>query len=196
MIVRRATENDVEGYLDLFEAVVAEGIWLGSQPPVDRDDRRQRLLAALADERSVRLVAVAGEGFGEGFGEGIGDRSVAGDGERIVGQLALDVAPYGVADFGMCVAADWRGRGVGGALVDEAVAAARSLGAHKVALQVWPHNHAARRLYRRHGFVEEGRLRRHYRRRSGELWDAVVMGRVLDEETPGCSVPEGDGARG
>ena len=56
---------------------------------------------------------------------------------------------------------------------------------------MWPHNHAARRLYRRHGFVEEGRLRRHYSRRNGELWDAVVMGLVLDEERPGSSIPEG-----
>jgi RimJ/RimL family protein N-acetyltransferase len=54
-----------------------------------------------------------------------------------------------------------------------------------VALQVWPHNQAARRLYLRHGFAEEGLLRRHYPRRNGELWDAVVMGLVLDETSPG-----------
>ena len=63
--------------------------------------------------------------------------------------------------------------------------AARDLGAHKVALQVWPHNEAARRLYLRHGFVEEGLLRRHYPRRNGELWDAVIMGLILDETSPG-----------
>jgi hypothetical protein len=39
--------------------------------------------------------------------------------------------------------------------------------------------------------VEEGRLRRHYRRRNGELWDAVVMGLVFDTTTPGS--PHGDG---
>jgi RimJ/RimL family protein N-acetyltransferase len=81
---------------------------------------------------------------------------------------------------------------VGGALVEEAVATARRLGAHKVALQVWPHNQPARRLYRRHGFADEGRLVRHYRRRNGELWDAIVMGMVLDHDSPGSSVPEGD----
>jgi RimJ/RimL family protein N-acetyltransferase len=95
-----------------------------------------------------------------------------------------------VADLGMCVDASWRGRGVGTALVAEAIATARNLGAHKVGLQVWPHNEPARRLYRRHGFVEEGRLRRHYRRRNGELWDAVIMGLVLDEETPGSPYPD------
>jgi hypothetical protein len=43
--------------------------------------------------------------------------------------------------------------------------------------------------------VEEGRLRRHYPRRNGELWDAIVMGLVLDEERPGSSLPEDDVAQ-
>lgn len=28
----------------------------------------------------------------------------------------------------------------------------------------------------------EGRIRSHYRRRSGQLWDAVIMGLVLDPD--------------
>ena len=62
----------------------------------------------------------------------------------------------------------------------EAIDQARTAGAHKVALQVWPHNAAAIALYERFGFQREGYLTRHYRRRSGELWDAVVMGLPLD----------------
>jgi RimJ/RimL family protein N-acetyltransferase len=108
--------------------------------------------------------------------------------DAIVGHARVDLAPYRVAGLGMMVDAAWRGRGVGGALVRAAVDAARDLGAHKVALQVWPHNEAARRLYLRHGFVEEGVLRRHYPRRNGELWDAVIMGLVLDETSPGSSL--------
>jgi hypothetical protein len=30
------------------------------------------------------------------------------------------------------------------------------------------------------GFVEEARLRKQYRRQSGELWDVLVMGLVLE----------------
>ena len=172
MNVREATADDVEGCLDLLETVVGEGIWLGAQPPFDRADRRERLLADLGDERSVSLVAVEPE---------------AG---RIVGHLGLRVAAYGVADFGMCVAPDHRRQGVGRALVSEAVEAARRLGAHKVTLQVWPHNGPARRLYRDLGFADEGRLRRHYLRRNGELWDAIIMGLVLDEDRPGSSLPD------
>jgi ribosomal protein S18 acetylase RimI-like enzyme len=69
---------------------------------------------------------------------------------------------------------------VGTALLAEAVRRARAAGAHKIALQVWPHNAAAIALYERFGFQREGYLRRHYRRRSGELWDAVVMGLPLE----------------
>jgi len=97
-----------------------------------------------------------------------------------VGELVLHLAGYGVADLGMAVAAAWRGRGIGSALLADAIDRARKAGAHKVALQVWPHNSAAIALYERFGFQREGYLTRHYRRRSGELWDAVIMGLRLD----------------
>jgi ribosomal protein S18 acetylase RimI-like enzyme len=54
-----------------------------------------------------------------------------------------------------------------------------------VALQVWPHNERAIALYRKFGFQVEGRLVRHYRRRNGELWDAIPMALVLDTTSPG-----------
>ncbi|HET9558925.1 MAG TPA: GNAT family N-acetyltransferase, partial [Actinomycetota bacterium] len=105
---------------------------------------------------------------------------VAEAGGELVGQLGLHLARYGVAELGMAVAAGWRGRGVGRALVAEGIDRARAAGAHKIDLQVWPHNAAAIALYERFGFEREGYLRRHYRRRSGELWDAVIMGLRLD----------------
>ena len=92
--------------------------------------------------------------------------------DQLVGHARIDMASYRVAGLGMMVDAA-AGPGVGGALVRAVIDAAGDLGAHKIALQVWPHNEAARRLYLRHGFVEEGLLRRHYPRRNGQLWDAV-----------------------
>jgi ribosomal protein S18 acetylase RimI-like enzyme len=50
---------------------------------------------------------------------------------------------------------------------------------HKLSLGVWPHNAAAIALYRKFGFVEEGRRVKHYRRQSGELWDIIEMGLLL-----------------
>ena len=166
--VRRATPDEVDTIVDLYIAVVEEGKWLGGQAPVDRAERRERFRNEIeTTDKAASLVATVGD--------------------EIVGHAAVDLTPYNVAGLGMMVDADWRGRGVGGALVRGAIDAARQLGAHKVALQVWPHNDVARRLYLRHGFVEEGLLRRHYPRRNGELWDAVIMGLVLDETSPGSS---------
>jgi RimJ/RimL family protein N-acetyltransferase len=158
--VREATLADADALVAMLVAVAGEGRWIGTEAPVDVERRRRRMVAEIEGEDAVVLVAEA-----------------AG---APVGQLGLHLAGYGVADLGMLVAAGWRGRGVGSALLAEAVERARAAGAHKVALQVWPHNSAAIALYERFGFRREGYLRRHYRRRSGELWDAVVMGLPLD----------------
>ena len=169
-VVRPLTADDLDQVIDLFVAVVDEGRWLGTEPPLERDAQRERFSQSLEQpESSASLVAVAGD--------------------RVIGHVLVHLERYGVAGLGMMVDVAWRGRGVGGALVDAAIQSARDLGAHKLALQVWPHNTVARRLYLRHGFVEEGILRRQYRRRNGELWDAVIMGLVLDETSPGPSLP-------
>ena len=52
-------------------------------------------------------------------------------------------------------------------------------GLHKLSLGVFTHNAAGIALYRKFGFVEEGRRVKQYRRASGELWDAVDMGLLL-----------------
>jgi putative acetyltransferase len=158
--VREATLADVDRVLPLLAAVAGEGRWIATEAPVDTERRRRRMAEDVEGTDAIILVAEAGGGP--------------------VGELGLHLARYGVADMGMAVAAGWRGRGVGTALLAEAVVRARKAGAHKLALQVWPHNTAAIALYERFGFQREGHLRRHYRRRSGELWDAIIMGLPLD----------------
>ena len=158
--VRPAREEDIDAMVDLLAAVAEEGRWIGTEAPVDRERRRRRYAEDLQRDNTVVLVADAG-------GE-------------LVGELGLILARYGVADLGMLVAVGWRQRGVGSALLRAGIDWARQAGAHKIALQVWPHNRAAIALYERFGFQREGRLRRHYRRRSGELWDAIVMGLPLE----------------
>jgi ribosomal protein S18 acetylase RimI-like enzyme len=158
--VRPATATDVDALVAMLVEVAGEGRWIGTEAPVDTERRRRRMADYVEGDDAIVLVAEAGG--------------------TPVGQLGLRLAPYGVADLGMAVAAGWRGRGVGTALLAEAVARARKAGAHKIALQVWPHNAAALALYERFGFRREGYLTRHYRRRSGELWDAIIMGLPLD----------------
>jgi RimJ/RimL family protein N-acetyltransferase len=161
--IRSGRVADLPGVLDLLEAVAAEGRWIGAES-IDREQRRAALVESIADPAAAVFVADA-----------------AG---AVIGQLGMALRPYGVAEIGMLVAASWRGRGVGSALLGAGIDWAGAAGAHKVALQVWTHNDAARALYRRFGFVEEGVLRRHYRRRNGERWDAIIMGLFLDGPAP------------
>jgi RimJ/RimL family protein N-acetyltransferase len=161
VLVRPLRPQDVDEALDMFAAVAAEGLWIGSEAGFDRSARRARWLADLDDPAGRSLVV-----------------QESADG-RIVGNGRVQLAPYGVAELGMVLAPQVRGRGIGGRLLDRLVVAAAQLGAHKVDLQVWPHNEPAVRLYLSRGFVVEGRFRAHYRRANGQLWDAILMGLPL-----------------
>lgn len=157
-MVREAVADDVEPWLALFQQVAAEGRWILAEAALDERWAHRSFARTLASDAAVTLVAEV-------------------DG-TMVGHLGLTVVA-GCADLGMMVAPDHRGRGVGSALVEEAIAWCRAHGAHKLALMVFPHNTAAVRLYERHGFVVEGRLVEHVRRANGERWDLVAMGLLL-----------------
>ena len=160
LAVRRAAADDVDAILDLYEAVAAEGRYIARELPVDRDSLRPTWVESIKDQDGAWFVA-------EVEGEIVGSASIQG---------------RGVANLGMQVAGPHRGRGIGSALLEASIEWARQAGAHKVALEVWPHNEAAIALYEKFGFEREGYLRKHWRRRSGELWDSVVMGLLLEAE--------------
>ncbi|HUS60890.1 MAG TPA: GNAT family protein [Acidimicrobiales bacterium] len=166
-VVREATEADFDQWFEVFEAVAAEAKWVGSEAPMDRDRRRAGYLETLVRNDATTFV-------------------VEGDG-TVVGALGIHGGSPGLYDLGMFLAPEWRGRGAGSALMECCLAWAREHAAHKITLTLWPHNVAARALYEKFGFTVEGRFRRHYRRKSGELWDAVAMGLVLDDESPGSA---------
>jgi RimJ/RimL family protein N-acetyltransferase len=167
VIVRPATEDDLETAVDVLVAVAAEGRWIAAEPPVDRAERLERWRRIFMEEHGGTMFVADVDDTVVGFA------AVKG----VAGPCGTGVMDLG----GMAIASDHRGKGIGSALVQACIDWARESGAHKIALQVWPHNEAARSLYRKFGFEEEGYLRRHWRRRSGELWDAVVMGLLLDE---------------
>ena len=153
--IRPAEACDARAMAELFAAVAAERTGIATEPPVD------------IDERAVQFARTAD-----------GSVVVVADGQ-IVGMLHIEVSRHGFGEFGMLVDRDWRGRGVGSALVQAAISRARSQGLHKLCLEVFVHNMAAIALYRKSGFVEEGRRVGQYRRASGELWDSIVMGLAL-----------------
>ncbi len=168
--IRPETEQDVDAVLDVLETVAAEGRWIGAEAPLERGPRAERIRDGLQHPDTFAAFVAEVDGV-------------------VVGSIGLQLAPYGVANLGMAILDGFRGRGIGTRLLEVGIAWARRAGAHKVALEVWPHNDRAIGLYRKMGFVEEGRLRRHYRRRNGELWDAVVMGLVLEPDHGPVATP-------
>ncbi len=158
----------------MFAQVADEGRWLGTEAGFDRDHRAEQLRAAIDAPDTSRPLVVEWTTTGE-----------------IVGTGHAHLRSYGVVEIGMCLVTRWRGQGIGVQLLDELVTQSRDLGGHKVALQVFPHNERAVALYRARGFVIEGRLVRHYRRRDGQLWDAILMGLPLDDVDP-PRPPRGD----
>jgi len=105
---------------------------------------------------------------------------------ELVGRLSLarDTHPssYHVADLGLMISADHRRRGIGRALLEQAVAWAQNAGVRKLELHVFPWNEPATRLYEAFGFEREGLRREHYRRESGYV-DAILMAYQLPPST-------------
>jgi [ribosomal protein S18]-alanine N-acetyltransferase len=163
--VRTVAAADLEASLDLFEAVCAEGRWLATESPIDRREVRRSWEALLA----------------------------SGDGTVLVAEEAPGAPPAGLLvlvgrarpELGMLVAEAERRRGVGAALLREAIAWARAACAAEIVLHVSPHNAAALALYRKLGFEDRGLVRRGYLRRSGERWDAHRMVLTLDAGAAG-----------
>lgn len=167
--IRPATVVDFPGWFALYDAVASEGRWIGGEPPSDREARRTGFMHFVESADAVTLLCESGA--------------------RLIGVLGIEIRS-GIADLGLMVDADWRGQGIGSLLMAEGVAWATEQGAHKIVLEVWPHNAAAIALYTKFGFVKEARLVRQYRRRNGELWDAIGMGLVLDTTSPGSPYGE------
>lgn len=154
-VVRPASAGDARAMAEIFATVADEHEGIATEPPVGVEERA----ALFARSAAESIVAVA-------------------DG-RIVGMLHVEVSRFGFGELGMLVDRGWRGRGVGSALVQAAIDRARDRGLHKLCLEVFARNTAAIGLYRKFGFVEEGRRAQQYRRASGELWDSIMMGLAL-----------------
>ena len=151
--VRPARDDDRLPLALLFAAVAEERDGIASEPPIDVEE------CAANWKLDATFLAVA-------------------DGE-VIGSLHVDHTRFGFGEIGMMVARDWRGRGVGSALVAAAIEWGRENGLHKLTLSVFPHNEAAIRLYRKFGFAEEGRRQKQIRRANGEIWDLIEMGLQL-----------------
>lgn len=162
MFVREATSADAEAMARVIAAVAEEGS-IGTEPPVDIEARAQRFRETLESRRPGGMWVLDDDG-------------------RVVGNAGVhESGPTGVLSFGMALLAEARGRGGGRALLEAILDHARSCGAHKVELEVWPDNARAVALYAAAGFEVEGVRRDHYRRRDGSLRSVLLMAYLVDD---------------
>lgn len=157
--IRRATPNDAEAIARIFDSPRA--CWGTLQTAyMSVEGRRKRIVEA--DEHTYPLVAVV-------------------DGE-VVGQLTLHANSRArrkhSGGLGMAVRDDWQGKGVGTALMEACLDMADNwLNIHRMELEVFVDNEWAIHLYRKFGFVIEGRLV-DYAFRDGVYVDTFTMGRI------------------
>ncbi|MCH8552283.1 MAG: GNAT family N-acetyltransferase [Natronospirillum sp.] len=140
MDIRPARIEDARAIHQVMATIIAEGRYLMSGKPPDLEQYCAHLGATLKLGSPVWVACSDG---------------------RVIGWC--DVHPrvnpeqQHVGRLGMGVARAWRRRGCGDALLQAAIRKAWRVGFQRLELEVFADNEEAQRLYRRHGFREEGR---------------------------------------
>jgi diaminopimelate decarboxylase len=163
VVVRSARARDARSFMTFWTRIVEEGGFVRSEQVAHSLRVYRARFRHPWTEHDAQIVAVSGE--------------------RVVGHVYIQRERHPVtrhvATLGIAVAADARARGIGTALLAEAIGWARSVGVEKIVLSVYPRNTAAIALYRKFGFIDEGRLARHSRKSYGyedEILMAVWIG--------------------
>jgi RimJ/RimL family protein N-acetyltransferase len=164
VLIRAARPADAHSFVAAFRSVAAERRYIRTETVGRSTGHYRRRFRRSWDEHGAHVLAL--------------------EGARVVGSVSIhrDEHPTTrhVATLGMFVTADHRGRGIGTALMDAAMRWAWAFGIERLELSVYPDNAAARALYRRFGFVEEGRLVRRSKKSYG-YEDEILMAVRLDD---------------
>jgi RimJ/RimL family protein N-acetyltransferase len=166
--VRPAKPRDARSFLDAYRTVAAERRFIHTEQVSRSVGFYRRRFRRSLDDRGMHALAL------DASGAVVGSLSIRRDAHPMIRH---------VATLGMFVVSSHRGRGIGSALLAEAVRWARRVGIERLELTVYPHNTAALALYRRFGFVEEGRLVRHAKKSYG-YEDEILMAAWLGDDEP------------
>jgi ribosomal-protein-alanine N-acetyltransferase len=151
--VRPAHARDLDAVIDIERDSFADPSW-------SRDTFRG-LLTAPRTRFVVACATTADAGGGDA---------------ATIGYIVLSHVVDEAEIANLAVAPEWRGRGVGGHLVDVAIEAAAASGVRSLFLEVRESNTAAQRLYRSRDFVVVGRRPGYYRRPAE---DALLLQRRI-----------------
>ena len=166
-IVREGQPDDAEQIIAYIQRISAEpGISIVLEPgefTLTVEQERQFIADRAAEDNSLFLVA-------EAMGQIVGVLGLRGGMRRAVRHETV---------LGITVAKEWRGRGVGDALMSRAIDWAKRSGViTRIELQVFTSNTTAIHLYQKHGFEIEG-CRRKSVYREGSYHDDYVMALLL-----------------
>jgi len=177
-LLRPQSRKQSAAYTDVIAGcLIAVAVCL---PPDDDGDNEKW------ETKGAPAPATGDDGISSASGTSTGTSTTDKKKPKMIGFAALHAtAPssphHRSANVALCLASNSQGRGLGGEalgwLVDWGF---RHGGLHRVGLQAASYNERALGLYRRAGFVEEGRLRGRVRF-DRRWWDLVEMG-MLEEE--------------
>ena len=171
--VRPARPADARSYLAFWTVIVEEAGHVRTERVTGTTRTYRRRFRRPWTDREAQIVALDADG-------------------SVVGHLYIEREGHPVtrhvASLGIAVSAGVRGRGIGTALMVEALRWARSVGVEKIVLSVYPNNTGAIALYRKFGFIQEGRLARHSRKSYGDE-DEILMAAWIGGDGPDGQAP-------
>jgi L-amino acid N-acyltransferase YncA len=157
--VRRATTEDAEGIVAIWQEIVAERSYSAVDVPFGIDEERE-YIRSLSSREGI-FVALSAAGHVVGF-------------QSLDQWTKLFRSMDHVGQLGTFVAREWRGCGVGTSLAKCTFDHARANGFEKLVIYVRAGNTGAQTFYASLGFVPCGHLR-HQVKIAGEYDDEILM---------------------
>jgi len=161
--IRMICQADIDGFHSCLDHVARERRYLGFTQAAPLEETRKSVAEDM--ERGViRFVAI--------------------DGSKVIGWCHIrsgrEEGFTHASWLGMGVLKEYRGQGIGSALIHQALAEARNQGIERVELSVFASNLTAIHLYEKFNFKLEGQKKK-ARKLDGSYDDLIVMGLVFEE---------------
>jgi len=159
--VRRVTRRDIDSIVKLWQAFADERRYIATDRVTV--EQKKRWVKSIHDRGVLWVLA-------EMQGELVGSLSLARNRDSEKTKHLRNLA--------MGVAREYRGMGVGTALMDYAISWARQRNVKKIILSVFSTNRKAIALYEKFGFATEGTRKKQFLI-NGKYVDEVMMGRFM-----------------